>query len=98
MYKPAHTRPANAPTEAVSGPAATKGIPTPLGTWSPLSSFVGRELQLRDVHRVLIDTRLLTLTGPGGVGKTRLALELARELERDPRFADGVRFSGLAAL
>ena len=98
MYKSAHTRPANAATEAVSGRAATRGIPTPLGTWSPLSSFVGRELQLRDVHRVLIDTRLLTLTGPGGVGKTRLALELARELERDPRFADGVRFSGLAAL
>jgi predicted ATPase/DNA-binding CsgD family transcriptional regulator len=44
------------------------------------SSFVGRETELRHVKRDLAMTRLLTLTGAGGCGKTRLALEVAREL------------------
>jgi predicted ATPase/DNA-binding SARP family transcriptional activator/DNA-binding CsgD family transcriptional regulator len=44
------------------------------------SSFVGRETELRNVKRDLAMTRLLTLTGAGGCGKTRLALEVAREL------------------
>ena len=44
------------------------------------SSFVGRETELRNIKRDLAMTRLLTLTGAGGCGKTRLALEVAREL------------------
>ncbi|MDR7472211.1 MAG: tetratricopeptide repeat protein [Armatimonadota bacterium] len=53
-----------------------------------LTSFVGREEALRQVAGLLADSRLVTLTGPGGVGKTRLALEVARTLLL--RFAHGV--------
>jgi MoxR-like ATPase len=42
-----------------------------------LSSFVGREREVSEVETLLADNRLLTLTGPGGSGKTRLALEAA---------------------
>jgi predicted ATPase/DNA-binding SARP family transcriptional activator len=41
------------------------------------TSFVGRQREIREVHRLLLGTRLLTLTGTGGTGKTRLALEAA---------------------
>jgi len=44
------------------------------------TSFVGREAELNDVRRVLADNRLVTLTGAGGVGKTRLAVQLAGEI------------------
>ena len=44
------------------------------------TSFVGREWELTEVKRALATTRLLTLTGVGGCGKTRLALEVARDL------------------
>lgn len=46
-----------------------------------LTSFVGRTTQLEELRTLLGATRLLTLTGPGGTGKTRLALELARGCE-----------------
>ncbi len=60
-----------------------------------LSSFVGREKELAEVKRLLENTRLLTLTGPGGCGKTRLALAAAGELEE---LEDGVWLVELAPL
>jgi predicted ATPase/DNA-binding SARP family transcriptional activator len=55
---------------------------------APSTSFVGRENELRQVGALLHEHRLVTLTGPPGVGKSRLAVETARSLEQE--FADGV--------
>jgi predicted ATPase/class 3 adenylate cyclase len=63
----------------------------------PASSFVGREREVEEVVAQLRDgTRLLTLTGAGGSGKTRLAIEAAAELV--PEFKNGVFWVALAAL
>jgi predicted ATPase/DNA-binding CsgD family transcriptional regulator len=62
----------------------------------PRTSFVGRERELGSAHRLLDCTRLLTLTGPGGSGKTRLSIALAARVEAE--FRDGVRFVPLAAV
>jgi predicted ATPase/DNA-binding CsgD family transcriptional regulator len=61
-----------------------------------LTSFVGRERELLEVKRMLSMTRLLTLTGPGGSGKTRLALEAAADLIG--AYPDGVWLVDLAPL
>jgi predicted ATPase len=61
-----------------------------------MTVFLGREAELAEGARLLADTRLLTVTGPGGAGKTRYALELARGAE--PRYADGLVASFLASL
>ncbi len=60
------------------------------------SSFIGRERELRELEILLRGTRMLTLAGTGGVGKTRLALELARAAESS--HPDGAAFVELAAL
>jgi predicted ATPase len=63
----------------------------------PASSFVGRERELGEIGSLLRGrTRLLTLTGPGGSGKTRLAIEAAADLV--PEFKAGVFWVGLATL
>jgi predicted ATPase len=70
--------------------------PTPGNLRSPTTSFVGREAELADIAQTLQAHRLVTLTGVGGVGKTRLALEVAsRSAERYP---DGVFVTELAAV
>ncbi|HEX8628315.1 MAG TPA: LuxR C-terminal-related transcriptional regulator [Catenuloplanes sp.] len=61
-----------------------------------LSGFVGRRADADEVARLVSAARSVTLTGPGGVGKTRLALRVARRLQRG--FADGVWLVELAAL
>jgi len=62
----------------------------------PLTSFIGREQELKDVTELLSKSRLVTLTGSGGVGKTRLSIEAA--LEVAGRFPDGIWFLDLAPL
>lgn len=61
-----------------------------------LTSFIGRERELAEVKELLSNSRLLTLTGPGGTGKTRLALRMGQELLQ--LFADGVWLVELAPL
>src|SRR5256885_12838587 len=61
-----------------------------------LTSFIGRKREVRQVRALVVDTRLVTLTGSGGSGKTRLALEAARGMI--DHFADGVWLVELAAL
>ena len=63
---------------------------------APRTSFVGRERDLVEVKRALAMTRLLTLTGAGGAGKTRLAQEVAKDLVG--AYPDGVWLVELAAL
>ena len=60
------------------------------------SSFVGRRAELARVRGLLAESRLVTLVGPGGVGKTRLALRAADELRRS--FPDGVALVDLTAV
>jgi predicted ATPase len=54
---------------------------------TPISSFVGREEELYEAEQLLQRARLLTVTGPGGAGKTRFAIELVRRA-REERFSD----------
>src|SRR5207248_1858471 len=61
-----------------------------------LTSFVGRRKELLELPAVLASSRLLSLTGAGGVGKTRLAVRLARDLLNE--FSDGVWLVDLAPL
>ncbi len=65
---------------------------------APVTPLLGREREAAAVEDLVVKegVRLVTLTGPGGVGKTRLAVEAARRLS--PDFADGVRFVELAAV
>src|SRR5438552_2596774 len=69
-------------------------IPNNLPT--QLTSFLGRQREVTEARQLLADARLLTLTGPGGTGKTRLSLQIATD-ESD-RFPDGIYFVPLGAL
>jgi predicted ATPase/class 3 adenylate cyclase len=75
-------------------PPKTLEIPTNLPT--PLTSFVGRDRELARIRQFLEETRLLTLTGAGGCGKTRLAIEAATRLLSS--YSDGVFFVELAPI
>lgn len=67
-------------------------VPTNLP--SPVSGLVGREREIAEVRLILSSSRLITLTGPGGIGKTRLSIAVGHQV-RD-RFDDGVFFVPLA--
>jgi len=62
----------------------------------PLTEFVGRQAECRELERLVRQTRLVTLTGTGGCGKTRLAIQVASKLVDD--FGDGVWWVDLASL
>ncbi|HEX9837744.1 MAG TPA: tetratricopeptide repeat protein, partial [Anaerolineales bacterium] len=62
----------------------------------PLTSFIGRQKELKEIAKLLSSSRLLTLTGPGGVGKTRLAIQTANDSIK--KFKDGVFWVGLVGL
>jgi predicted ATPase/DNA-binding CsgD family transcriptional regulator len=74
--------------EGAASAAGARGFPV------VLTSFVGRAGAVREVAGLLEEYRLLTVTGPGGVGKTRLAGEVARQVAA--RFADGAWLAELA--
>src|SRR5262249_40163597 len=61
-----------------------------------VTSFVGREREAADVQQLLKETRLLTLTGPGGTGKTRLSLRVAEAVRAD--YPGGTFFVELAPI
>ncbi|HEU0189753.1 MAG TPA: LuxR C-terminal-related transcriptional regulator [Mycobacterium sp.] len=61
-----------------------------------LTTFIGRQEQISDVRDILAANRLVTLTGAGGAGKTRLAIEIATQLA--DRFTDGVCYVDLAPI
>jgi predicted ATPase/DNA-binding SARP family transcriptional activator len=79
---------------ALAAPAGPPRPPTNLPT--PVTALVGREEAVSDTCALLQDHRVVTLLGPGGVGKTRLALEVSRRLS--DQFPDGLWFVELAAL
>lgn len=81
---------------AASGTAAGGARPVRSRMPRPRTSFVGREYEIAQARNLLQGNRLLTLTGPGGCGKTRLAIALAAGVA--DRFAQGVQFVSLAAI
>jgi predicted ATPase len=73
-----------------SPPRASTNLPT------PTSDLIGRDVEIREVTGLVANHRFVTLIGTGGIGKTRLGLEVARHLV--PQFADGVWIAELAPL
>jgi predicted ATPase/DNA-binding CsgD family transcriptional regulator len=97
--QPALKNTAGDPGSVVEFPGTPEGWRqpnTPNNLPLQLSSFIGRGREVAEIGTLLSDHRLLTLTGPGGSGKTRLALAVASEVVDD--FRDGVRLVELASL
>jgi predicted ATPase/class 3 adenylate cyclase len=76
------------PLRSLDNPKLLNNLP------AQVSSFIGRDAELAELRRLLTTSRLVTLTGPGGAGKTRLGLQLAAELSDGS--GDGVWFADLA--
>ncbi|CAN5770133.1 hypothetical protein BH23GEM10_BH23GEM10_03000 [soil metagenome] len=88
---------------ADAGAGGVAGSANPLGRPrhalpTPATPFIGRDIERRELAALLTDAdcRLITVTGPGGVGKTRLALEAARESE--PAFRHGIVYVPLSSV
>ncbi|HYY87177.1 MAG TPA: AAA family ATPase, partial [Chloroflexota bacterium] len=86
------------PKDAIRGMATTLGFHSAQGTTLPLqlTSFVGRDAELAELTSLVGTARLVTLTGAGGIGKTRLAVEVGRGVTE--RFSDGVWLVDLASV
>lgn len=87
------------PPTSVEWPALRHNLPT------QLTPFIGRDKELVEIRRLLLEEttcRLLTLVGPGGIGKTRLAIQTAQALIDDPSsiasFRHGILFVSLASV
>ncbi|MGZ8748729.1 MAG: ATP-binding protein, partial [Mycobacterium sp.] len=78
------------PPLRVAGSVAAQNLP------AQLSSFIGRDAEIAEVAGLLTENRLVTLTGAGGVGKTRLAVEVAGAIASD--FSDGIAYVDLAPI
>jgi predicted ATPase/DNA-binding SARP family transcriptional activator len=85
-----HTSTPKLPAPPAKEASSSSNIPV------PLTSFVGREGELKKISELLTASRLVTLTGPGGVGKTRLAIRAAGDASS--KYRDGVCWVGLVAL
>src|SRR5258708_860877 len=82
------------------------GMPASASTMAPaaaltnlpeaVSELIGRDAELREILGLVAERRLVTLTGAGGIGKTRLGVEAARRMQ--PKFPDGVWIAELGAL
>jgi predicted ATPase len=96
LSRPERVFQVNAPglTETFAPLRSLEAFPSNLP--AQLSSFVGRERDVAEIGEVLREKRLVTLTGVGGVGKTRLALQAAAEVL--PRFPDGAWLCELASV
>ncbi|MBD0021709.1 MULTISPECIES: LuxR C-terminal-related transcriptional regulator [Gordonia] len=82
-------------TENAAQPTRPPAAVSP-GLPRPATSFVGRRGELVDLRRLLGDHRLVSVVGPGGMGKTRLAIAAAEDFRR--AFPDGVRFVDFTAV
>lgn len=80
--------------ESLPTKPAVKGVTSTIPF--PLTSFIGREKELKDIAKLLSVSRLLTLIGPGGVGKTRLAIQTAHDSIK--KFKEGVYWVELVGL
>ncbi|MEP7357510.1 MAG: adenylate/guanylate cyclase domain-containing protein, partial [Anaerolineales bacterium] len=80
LVRPEHIYQLNSPDLPTNFPPLRALEVLPHNLPLQLTSFIGRERELAEVSRMLATTRLLTLTGPGGTGKTRLALQTATEV------------------
>ena len=87
---------AQRPPPALTLPSARSAVSAPSNLPTQLTSFVGRTAEVTEVTALLKTTRLLTITGPGGAGKTRLALEVASAVAGD--HADGRFFVDLSSV
>src|SRR5690242_7318902 len=81
----------------LDGLMSERATTRPMGNLpASVTSFIGRKKEISDIRKSLSTSRLVTLTGVGGVGKTRLAIEAAYESRK--AFADGVWLVDLAAV